>query len=83
MNVRALRHWRRDSPLIFLLTAVLLGIGGFLGERVLEQEGDLVQGWRRIDIQALMQRIGSGDLQRTEARWYRVIPEDNEVDRRP
>jgi len=76
MTVRALRHWRRDSPLIFLLTAVLLGIGGFLGGQVLQQEGGLVQGWRRIDTQALMQRIGSSDLQRTEARWYRLVPED-------
>jgi hypothetical protein len=83
MNVRALRHWRRDSPLVFLLTAVLLVMGGFLGDRVLVQQGDLIQGWRRIDTEALMQRIGSGDLQRTEARWYRVIPEEGETDRWP
>jgi hypothetical protein len=36
---------------------------------------EVVQGWRRIDTQALIERIGSGELQRTEARWYRVVPE--------
>ncbi|MGD2083936.1 MAG: hypothetical protein PVF91_13310 [Chromatiales bacterium] len=75
MTAVALRHWRRDAPLGLLLGAVLLGMVGFLAGPGVDGTAEVVQGWRRIDTQALIERIGSGELQRTEARWYRVVPE--------
>jgi hypothetical protein len=64
-------HHRQLRDLRFLgtLLLTLVLIGGFVaGQR------DAVQGegsaWRRIDLQALQERIESGDLSDREALWY-------------
>jgi len=67
----------RDLRFVGLLLLTLILIAGFVaGQR------DAIQGegsaWRRIDLQALQDRIESGDLSDHEALWYHPSSEGPE-----
>ena len=69
MSTLIRHHLLRDLRFVGMLLLTLVLIGGFVaGQR------DAVQGegsaWRRIDLQALQERIESGDLSDREALWY-------------
>jgi len=66
-----LRHLRwREVRLLALVLANLLAIGGFLGAGV-RQAQEETGGWRRIDFQAVLARMRTGELSSREAQWYR------------
>ena len=65
-----LRHLhRRDYRFLAVVSLNLLCVAGYLLAHVqtLQQE---TGGWRRIDLDAVMSRIESGDLLQHEAAWY-------------
>jgi hypothetical protein len=62
----------RDFQFAAFILANLICLGGFLlsGTKTAdEQNGG--KGWRRINIEALTERINAGDLVNQEAAWYR------------
>lgn len=75
-----LRHLhRRDLRFIAFVLANLLCIACYLFAHVQPIEQETV-GWRRIDLEAVMNRIETGDLLRHEAAWYHT---KQEVGRNP
>ncbi|MEA3275598.1 MAG: hypothetical protein U9Q81_10000 [Pseudomonadota bacterium] len=63
-------HWhQRELRFLGLLVITGLIIGLYLSEslRIAGQEGT---GWRTIDLEALQQRIETGELSEREADWY-------------
>jgi hypothetical protein len=65
-----LKHWKaREWRFLGLtglnLVAIALYLGAGLGQ--LEPTGTT---WRRVDIDALRQRMDSGELSGREAQWY-------------
>jgi hypothetical protein len=68
--IHSARHWHpRELRFVGLLVltgaAIALQLGG--GLRSAASEG---AGWRRIDTEAVQQRIERGDLRDHEAAWY-------------
>lgn len=66
----ALRHPHpRDLRFLGLVGGMLALIASYLfsGYGLLEQRGS---SWRRVDLEAVQQRIDSGDLSGREASWY-------------
>jgi hypothetical protein len=69
-----LRHGKfRDLRFMLLVMANLGCIGGFLLAQVPAPQQD-IGGWRRIDLEALVNRIETGDLLKHEASWYEAAP---------
>ena len=69
------RFTKTDWRLLVLLVAHVVGIVGFVSA---ETETAQVErsGWRKVDQEALMEKIRAGDLVRHEADWYRVVPDE-------
>jgi len=69
MNTHIHHHQLRDLRFLGMLLLTLVLIAGFVaGQRdAMLGEGSA---WRRIDLQALQERIESGDLSDHEALWY-------------
>ena len=66
-----LRHVRlRELRLLVLILANLMAIAGFLGGGG-QQAQTQVGGWRRIDLDAVRDRMRAGELSDREAQWYR------------
>jgi len=66
-----LRHVRwRELRLLALVLANLMAIAGFLGGGG-QQAQTQIGGWRRIDLDAVVDRIRAGELSDREAQWYR------------
>jgi len=64
------KHWRqRDLRFLGLVCVTGLVVALYLnaGLRLAGQEGS---GWRSLDLDALHQRIESGELRDREADWY-------------
>jgi hypothetical protein len=61
-----------DLPLVVLVAANLLAVGGFLGVGPTESAPGS-GGWRRVDIEAVARRIEGGDLSPREALWYHPV----------
>jgi hypothetical protein len=59
----------RDLRYLGMLLLTLVLIGGFIAEQRQAVRGE-GSAWRRIDLQALQQRIESGALSDKEALWY-------------
>ncbi len=59
----------RELGFLGLVGSMLVLIGAFLvsGQGLVDRQGS---GWRRIDLEALRQRIDAGDLRDREAAWY-------------
>ena len=60
---------RRDIKFAALIALNLVAIAGFLVSHLGDEPA--YTGWRKIDYQALMQKINSGDLVRHEAVYWR------------
>jgi len=60
---------RRDYRFLVFVLVNLFCLSGYLLAHIqtLQQENG---GWRRIDLDAVMSRIESGDLLKHEAAWY-------------
>ncbi|MBW2455501.1 MAG: hypothetical protein JRI68_13360 [Deltaproteobacteria bacterium] len=69
------RFTKTDWRLLVLVVAHGVGIAGFIGA---EQESVQAErsGWRKVDQEALMEKIRAGDLVQHEADWYRVVPDE-------
>jgi hypothetical protein len=70
MMLRRLGHWRsRDLRFAGLigLTGLVIALYLNAGLRLADREGS---GWRTLDLDALMQRIETGELRDREAQWY-------------
>ena len=73
-----LRHLRwREWRFLILVCANLTAIAGFLGSGI-QGGGEQIGGWRRIQLDPLMDRVRSGDLNSREASWYQPLPEGAE-----
>jgi len=68
---------RRDVHFVAMVAVNLLLIGAFLAAAGPAREGP-AGGWRKIDTAAVLSRIDEGELQKTEARWYRPGPAGEE-----
>jgi hypothetical protein len=71
-----IRHLRpRDLRFLGLMAVTGLTISLYLdtGLRLAGQEGS---GWRAIDLEALTQKIESGELREREAEWYHPATEE-------
>lgn len=74
--LQKIRHWRpRDFRFLGLvaLTGVIVAL--YLGEslRLAAREGS---GWRTLDLDALLQRVETGELREREADWYHPATEE-------
>ena len=66
-----------DWRLLVLLAAHLVGIVGFISAET-ETAQPQRSGARKVDREALMDKIRAGDLVQHEADWYRVVPDEGE-----
>jgi hypothetical protein len=74
--LRKIKHWRvRDVRFLGLLALTGLTIAMFLTTelRLAGREGS---GWRTLDLEALRQRIETGELREREADWYHRATEE-------
>lgn len=74
--LQQIRHWReRDLRFLGLIALTGLVISLYLaqGLRVAEQEGS---GWRKLELDALLQRVETGDLREWEADWSHPSTEE-------
>jgi hypothetical protein len=74
--LQQIRHWRvRDLRFLGLvaLTGVLIVLYVDAGLRLASQTGS---GWRTLDLDALHQRIETGELRDLEADWYHRATEE-------
>lgn len=74
--VEQIRHMRsRDLRFLGLVALTGLTIALYLdaGLRLASQEGS---GWRKLDLDAVMQRIETGELRDWEADWYHPATEE-------
>ncbi len=69
------RFKKTDWRLLVLVLAHGVGIAGFISADVEIAEAER-SGWRKIDREALMEKIRSGDLVQHEADWYRRVPDE-------
>jgi len=60
----------RDRRFVLVAGINLLAVTAFLLSHIGDEPA--YTGWRKIDYQALVDRINSGDLVRHEAHWYRL-----------
>jgi len=72
-KIRQLRP--RDLKFLGLVALTGLTIALYLdtGLRLVDQEGS---GWRKLNLDALRQRIESGELREREAEWYHPATEE-------
>jgi len=68
------RFKKTDWRLLVLVVAHGVAIAGFISADTQTVQAER-SGWRKIDREALMEKIRSGDLVRHEADWYRVVPD--------
>jgi hypothetical protein len=71
-----MRHLRpRDLRFLGLIVLTALTIALYLDAslRLADQGGS---GWRKLDLDALMQRIETGELREREADWYHPATEE-------
>lgn len=71
------RHLRlREFRFLGFILANLIAIGLFLS--LGQEETAPVGGWRRIDTEALVRRLQSGELQMREALWSKPVEDGRE-----
>jgi hypothetical protein len=71
---------KRDWRFLVLVLVHVIGIAGFWSGGVGRTAGE-AGGWRSIDVDAVKDKIDSGDLVDREADWYRVLPATMELRR--
>jgi hypothetical protein len=68
--MQKIRHPRpRDLKFLGLVAVTGLAIALYL-DTGLRLAGETGSGWRKLDLDALMQKIESGELRDREAEWY-------------
>lgn len=71
-----IRHWRpRDLRFLGLvvLTGAIVALHLGDGLRLAAREGS---GWRPLDLDALRQRVETGELREREADWYHAATDE-------
>jgi hypothetical protein len=71
------RFKQSDWRMVVLVLAQAVAIAGFISADAPTPQAEQ-GGWRKVDREALMEKIRSGDLVQHEADWYRVVPDQTE-----